>query len=69
MFQLKHNRDIFRKGSAQAMLTVCSKGELEDAMKHLEKYQNLTVRIGGFSVRFVNSLPETQREVLSRTLN
>jgi len=51
MFQVKRNRDIFRNGSAQAMLTVCSKGELEDAMKHPEKYQNLIVRVGGFSER------------------
>jgi pyruvate-formate lyase len=59
----------FEKGGAQAMLTVTSKGELEEAMKHPEKYQNLIVRVGGFSERFVNLPPETQREVLSRTLN
>jgi len=59
----------FENGGAQAMLTVTSKGELEDAMKHPEKYQNLIVRVGGFSERFVNLPPETQLEVLSRTLN
>jgi pyruvate-formate lyase len=58
----------FKKGGTQAMLTVVSRGELEEAMKHPEKYQNLIVRVGGFSERFVNLLPETQREILSRTL-
>ncbi len=51
MFQVKHNCEILRKGSAHAMLTVRSKGELEDAMKHPEKFQNLIVRVGGFSER------------------
>ncbi len=59
----------FENGGAQAMLTVTSRGELEDAMRHPENYQNLIVRVGGFSERFVNLPPETQREVLSRTLN
>ncbi len=59
----------FENGGAQAMLTVTSKGEPEEALKYPEKYQNLIVRIGGFSERFVNLPPETQREILSRTLN
>lgn len=58
----------WQKGGAQAMLTVVSRGELEDAMKHPENYQNLIVRVGGFSERFVNLPPETQREILSRTI-
>ncbi len=58
----------WQKGGAQAMLTVVSRGDLEDAMVHPEKYQNLIVRVGGFSERFVNLPPETQREILSRTL-
>lgn len=51
------------------MLTVTSRGELENAILNPENYQNLIVRVGGFSERFVNLPPETQREVLSRTLN
>lgn len=58
----------WQKGGAQAMLTVVSRGDLEDAIIHPEKYQNLIVRVGGFSERFVNLPPETQREVLARTL-
>lgn len=40
----------------------------EEAMEHPEKYANLIVRVGGFSERFVNLSPETQQEILSRTL-
>lgn len=58
----------FKNGGAQAMLTVVSRGDLEEAIKHPEKYQNLIVRVGGFSERFVNLPPETQREILARTL-
>ncbi len=59
----------FEKGGSQIMLTVVSKGELEDAQKHPENYQNLIVRVGGFSERFVNLPPETRNEILSRTLH
>ncbi len=73
---LKENREkfellletYFEQGGAQLMLTVISKGELEEAQKHPENYQNLMVRVGGFSERFVNLPPETQAEILSRTL-
>lgn len=58
----------FKNGGTQAMLTIINRGDLEEAIKHPEKYQNLIVRVGGFSERFVNLPPETQREVLARTL-
>jgi pyruvate-formate lyase len=58
----------FRQGGTQAMLTVISRGDLEEAIKHPEKYANLMVRVGGFSERFVDLPPETQQEILSRTL-
>ncbi|HYF76661.1 MAG TPA: pyruvate formate lyase family protein [Symbiobacteriaceae bacterium] len=58
----------FAQGGAQAMITVVSRGELEAAMREPEKYQNLFVRVGGFSARFVRMEPEVQREVLARTL-
>ena len=61
-------KTYWQKGGAQAMMTIVSRGELEDAMKNPENYQNLIVRVGGFSERFVNLPPETQREILARTL-
>ncbi|MBI9071350.1 MAG: hypothetical protein JEY94_07110 [Melioribacteraceae bacterium] len=59
----------FENGGAQAMITVVDKGELEDAIKNPEKYPNLIVRVGGFSIKFVDLPPHTQREILERTLH
>lgn len=59
----------FKLGGAQAMLNVLDKNDLINAQKEPEKYQNLIVRVGGFSERFVNLPLETQNEVLSRTLH
>jgi len=58
----------WQKGGAQAMLTVVGRGDLEAAMEHPELFQNLIVRVGGFSERFVNLPRHTQLEILSRTL-
>jgi pyruvate-formate lyase len=58
----------WQMGGAQAMITVISRGDLEAAMEHPELYQNLIVRVGGFSERFVNLPRHTQLEILSRTL-
>ena len=58
----------FDEGGTQAMISVVSRGELEAAMDHPEEYQNLIVRVGGFSERFVNLPKHTQEEILSRTL-
>ena len=43
------------------------KGDLEHAMAEPEKYQDLFVRVGGFSARFVDLPKDVQREVFDRT--
>ncbi|HEX2395464.1 MAG TPA: pyruvate formate lyase family protein [Bacteroidales bacterium] len=58
----------WQRGGSQAMLTVINRGDLEAAMLNPELYQNLIVRVGGFSERFVNLPRHTQLEILSRTL-
>ena len=58
----------FDNGGAQAMITVVSKDDLEQAMIHPEKYGHIMVRVGGFSARFVTLAPDVQREIASRTL-
>lgn len=58
----------FKKGGAQAMITVVGRNELEQAMKHPENYRNLMVRVGGFSARFVELRKEVQMEILERTI-
>lgn len=57
----------WENGGAQAMITVVSRGDLEQAMIHPERYSNLMVRVGGFSARFVTLSPDVQREIVSRT--
>lgn len=62
-------KTYFKNGGGQIMISVVSRGELEDAYINPEKYPNLLVRVGGFSARFVNLDKDVQREVMSRTLN
>jgi pyruvate-formate lyase len=58
----------FAKGGTQAMITVVSRGDLENAMREPEKYRNLIVRVGGFSARFVELDRRVQMDILNRTL-
>jgi pyruvate-formate lyase len=62
-------KTYFQGGGPQIMISVVSKGELEDAYINPEKYPNLLVRVGGFSARFVELEKDVQREIISRTLN
>lgn len=58
----------FANGGTQAMITVVSREDLENAMREPEKYRNLIVRVGGFSARFVELNPQVQLDILNRTL-
>ncbi|MBE0652733.1 MAG: pyruvate formate-lyase, partial [Bacteroidales bacterium] len=61
-------RTYFKKGGAQAMITVVGRKDLENALENPEDYRNLIVRVGGFSARFVELRKEVQLEILNRTL-
>ncbi len=80
---LKLSRDLFLKhpdavrdlidtafdlGILSLNISVMDRGEMEDAMIHPELHQNLFVRVGGFSARFVNLDQGTQADMLSRAL-
>jgi len=54
--------------SLAAFVTVVSRDDLENAMKEPEKYQNLIVRVGGFSARFVELNRQVQLDIINRTL-
>ncbi len=58
----------FENGGSQLMITVLGKGDLENALREPEKYQNLIVRVGGFCARFVELSSDVQNEILSRTM-
>jgi len=59
----------WKKGGAQAMLTVLNKDDLINAIKEPAKYASLMVRVGGWSARFVELDVDIQQEILHRTFN
>lgn len=62
-------KTYFRMGGQTLQINVVSREELLDAKVHPEKYENLIVRVGGFSEYF-NRLPEPlQDNIIARTDN
>jgi pyruvate-formate lyase len=62
-------KTYFARGGTQAMITVVSRDDLEAAIRDPEKWGHLMVRVGGFSIRFIDLDKEAQQEVLHRTLH
>ena len=58
---------FYENGGVQTNLSCVGKDDLQQAIKHPEKYKDLMVRIGGFSARFVELNPIVQHEILLRT--
>lgn len=58
----------FALGGTQLMITSVSARELRDAMVHPELYQNLFVRVGGYSGRFISLPKEVQLDIIGRTV-
>ena len=62
-------KTFFANGGSHLCVGVLKREELENAMRCPKLHQNLMVRIGGFSARFVTLSTEMQHDIISRTLH
>jgi formate C-acetyltransferase len=60
-------RSYFRMDGHHIQFNVVSADTLRDAQKHPEKYQDLIVRVAGYSDYFNDLGPELQEEIIRRT--
>lgn len=60
-------RTFLEHNGNQMNLMVIGRDDLINAKKHPEEYQNLIIRIGGFSARFVELDSAVQDELIART--
>jgi formate C-acetyltransferase len=56
----------FIKGGFQVQVNLIDPTLLKDAQKHPQKYQDLTVKVGGFSARFIDLSELLQNELIER---
>ncbi|MBR6557636.1 MAG: hypothetical protein IKT70_01355 [Clostridia bacterium] len=59
-------KDYLMTGGQMAQITTANLEDLLDAKEHPERHGNLIVRIGGFSIQFVQLNSNAQNEIISR---
>jgi len=57
----------FAKGGSQLQLNILNRDTLIDAKAHPENYQDLVVRVAGYSAYWVELTPEVRDEIITRT--
>lgn len=58
----------FAKGGLELNINCFSRGDLEAALEHPENYGHIIVRVSGYSAKFINLDPITQKHIMNRTL-
>jgi len=59
-------KSYLENGGQMAQITTASREEMLDAKVHPERHGNLIVRIGGFSIRFIELNDKAQDEIIAR---
>ena len=57
----------FCKGGQEIQINATSREVLQDAIEHPENYQDLVVRVSGFSALYVTLEKDVQMDILHRT--
>ncbi|MBN1350615.1 hypothetical protein JXJ21_14455 [candidate division KSB1 bacterium] len=60
-------KTYFRNGGQQIQVNVIDKSTLIQAKENPQQYENLVVRVGGYSDYFVRLSPELQEDIIART--
>ena len=59
-------RTYMKYGGQMAQITTATLEDLIDAQKHPHDHFDLIVRVGGFSNRFIELIPDSQNEMIAR---